>query len=63
MVQQLREAKKSGQPPEAVIEKAGVKPETLAAFSLIDEELEKSEGGAQKNSRLSFPRLKTQWHC
>ena len=48
MVQQLREAKKSGQPPEAVIEKAGVKPEKLAAFSLIDEELEKSEGDQQK---------------
>jgi len=44
MVQQLREAKKSGQPPEAVIEKAGVKPEKLAAFSLIDEEMEKPEG-------------------
>ena len=39
MVQQLREAKKSGQPLEAVIEKAGVKPEKLAAFSLIDEEI------------------------
>jgi len=48
MVQQLREAKKSGQPPEAVIEKAGVKPEKLAAFSLIDEEMEKSEGEQQK---------------
>jgi peptidyl-prolyl cis-trans isomerase D len=48
MVQQLREAKKSGQPPEAVIEKAGVKPEKLAAFSLIDEEMEKSEGDQQK---------------
>jgi hypothetical protein len=48
MVQQLREAKKSGQPPEAVIEKAGVKPEKLAAFSLIDEESEKSEGDPQK---------------
>jgi len=48
MVQQLREAKKSGQPPEAVIEKAGVKPEKLAAFSLIDEELEKPEGDQQK---------------
>jgi len=48
MVQQLREAKKSGQPPEAVIEKAGVKPEKLAAFSLIDEESEKSEGDEQK---------------
>ena len=50
MVQQLREAKKSGQPLEAVIEKAGVKPETLPAFSLIDEELEKSEGGAAKKT-------------
>src|SRR6478672_1167958 len=48
MVQQLREAKKSGQSPEAVIEKAGVKPEKLAAFSLIDEESEKSEGDPQK---------------
>src|SRR6478672_373576 len=48
MVQQLREAKKSGQSPEAVIEKAGVKPEKLAAFSLIDEESEKSEGDKQK---------------
>ncbi len=48
MVQQLREAKKSGQPPEAVIEKAGVKPEKLAAFSLIEEESEKSEGDGQK---------------
>src|SRR6478672_7487769 len=48
MVQQLREAKKSGQPPESVIEKAGVKPEKLAAFSLIDEESEKSEGDQQK---------------
>src|SRR4029077_20072428 len=32
MVQQFREAKKSGQPPEGVIEKAGVKPEKLTAF-------------------------------
>src|SRR6476660_4636137 len=48
MVQQLREAKKSGQPPEGVIEKAGVKPEKLAAFSLIDEESEQSEGDQQK---------------
>src|SRR4029079_448835 len=40
MVQQLREAKKSGQSPEAVIEKAGVKPEKLQAFSLVDEEME-----------------------
>jgi SurA-like protein/parvulin-like peptidyl-prolyl cis-trans isomerase-like protein len=48
MVQQLREAKKSGQSPEAVIEKAGVKPEKLPAFSLVDEEMEKPEGEQQK---------------
>jgi hypothetical protein len=48
MMQQLREAKKSGQPLEAVIEKAGLKPEKLAAFSLIDEESEKPEGEQQK---------------
>src|SRR5205809_1098899 len=48
LVQQLREAKKSGQRIEAVIEKAGVKPEKLAAFSLIEEESEKSEGDEQK---------------
>src|SRR4030095_13887512 len=48
LVQQLREAKKSGQPLEAVIEKAGVKPEKLPAFSLIEEESEKSEGDDQK---------------
>ena len=44
LVQQLREAKKSGQPLDAVFQKAGVKLEKLPAFSLIDEELEKSEG-------------------
>jgi hypothetical protein len=48
LVQQLREAKQSGQPLEAVIEKAGVKPEKLPAFSLIEEESEKSEGDEQK---------------
>src|SRR5204863_9134492 len=48
LVQQLRQAKTSGQPLEAVIEKAGVKPEKLAAFSLIEEESEKSEGDEQK---------------
>ena len=48
LVQQLREAKKSGQPLDAVIEKAGVKPEKLPAFSLIDEESEKSKGDEQK---------------
>jgi hypothetical protein len=63
MVQQLREAKKSGQPPETVVEKAGVKPEKLAAFSLIDEEMEKSEGDPQKKQSPNFSRLKTRWHC
>jgi len=48
MVQQLREAKKSGQSTEAVIEKAGVKPEKLPAFSLVDEEMEKPEADQQK---------------
>jgi hypothetical protein len=50
LVQQLREAKKSPGGPglEAVIAKAGVKPEKLEAFSLIDEESEKSDGAEQK---------------
>src|SRR5215475_3225399 len=48
LVQQLREAKKSGQPLEPVLEKAGRKPEKLPAFSLIDEEAEKSDGNEQK---------------
>jgi peptidyl-prolyl cis-trans isomerase D len=48
LVQQLREAKKSGQPLEAVMEKAGVKPEKIPAFSLIDEEAEKAEGNGEK---------------
>jgi peptidyl-prolyl cis-trans isomerase D len=48
LVQQLREAKKTGQPIDAVAEKAGMKPEKLPAFSLIDEESEKAEGDQQK---------------
>jgi peptidyl-prolyl cis-trans isomerase D len=48
LVQQLREAKKTGQPFEPVIQKAGVKPEKIPAFSLIDEEMEKSQGDEQK---------------
>src|SRR5262249_18771138 len=43
LVQQLREAKSSGQPLETAIQKAGVKPEKLAAFSLIEEEQQKSD--------------------
>lgn len=48
LVQQLREAKQSGQPLDAAIGKAGIKPEKLTAFSLIEEESEKSEGDEQK---------------
>jgi len=48
LVQQLREAKKSSQSLDPVIAKAGVKPEKLPAFSLIDEEAEKSDGNEQK---------------
>jgi hypothetical protein len=43
LAQQLREAKKSGQPLDAVIQKAGAKTENLPAFSLIEEEEEKSD--------------------
>jgi len=44
VVQQLREATKSGQPLEATIQKAGVKSEKLPAFSLFEEETTKSQG-------------------
>jgi hypothetical protein len=49
LVQQLREAKNSGQPIETAIQKAGAKPEKLAAFSLIEEEQQKSDGKEPKN--------------
>jgi len=48
LVQQLREAKKSNQSLDAAIENAGLKPEKLTAFSLIDEELEKSDSNEPK---------------
>src|ERR1044071_9586045 len=48
LVQQLREAKKSGQPLDSAVQKAGLKPEKLPPFSLIDEEAEKSDGNQQK---------------
>src|SRR6266568_9677231 len=44
LVQQLREAKKSGQLLEAAIQKAGAKPEKLPPFSLMEEETTKSQG-------------------
>jgi hypothetical protein len=49
LVQQLREAKNSSQPLETAIQKAGAKPEKLAAFSLIEEEQQKSDGKEPKN--------------
>jgi hypothetical protein len=49
LVQQLREAKKSGQPIEAAIQKAGVKLEKLPTFSLIEEEQEIPAGKEQKS--------------
>jgi SurA-like N-terminal domain/PPIC-type PPIASE domain len=58
LVQQLREAKKSGQPLDAVVEKAGVKPEKLPAFSLIEEESEKPEGSEQKKQSPELREIK-----
>jgi len=58
LVQQLREAKKSGQPLDAAIQTAGVKPEKLPAFSLIEEESEKSEGNEQKKQSPELLTLK-----
>ena len=43
LVQQLREATKSGQPLEAAIQKAGAKAEKLPPFSLFEEETTKSQ--------------------
>ena len=58
LVQQLREANKSGQPLEAAIQKAGVKPEKLAPFSLIEEEPAKAEDKKPKNEASELMALK-----
>src|SRR5215467_7049514 len=58
LVQQLREAKNSGQPIETAIQKAGAKPEKLAAFSLIEEEQQKSDGKEPKNQPPELPAVK-----
>jgi hypothetical protein len=44
LANQVREATKSGQPLEAAIQKAAVKPEKLPPFALIEEEKRKPEG-------------------
>jgi hypothetical protein len=54
LVQQLREAKKSPAALEAAIQKAGVKPEKLPPFSLIEEEPAKSE---DKQPKKEDPQL------
>ena len=48
LVQQIREATKSGQSLEATIQKAGAKPEKIPPFSLIEEEKTKPEGKEPK---------------
>jgi peptidyl-prolyl cis-trans isomerase D len=58
LVQQLREAKKSGQPLETAIQKAGVKPEKLPPFSLIEEEAAKGEDNKAKNESPELLTLK-----
>jgi hypothetical protein len=58
LVQQLRQAKTSGQPLEAAIQKAGVKPEKLPPFSLIEEEQEKTEDKKPKNEAPEVIALK-----
>ena len=57
LVQQLREAK-SGQPLEAAIQKAGIKPEKLPPFSLIEEEAAKDEDKKPKNETPELIALK-----
>ena len=48
LVQQIREATKSGQSLEATIQKAGAKPEKIPPFSLMEEEKTKPEGKEPK---------------
>jgi hypothetical protein len=58
VVQQLREAKQSGQPLEAAIQKTGVNADKLPPFSLIEEEQQKSDGKEQKNQPSELPAVK-----
>ncbi len=58
LAQQLREAKKSGQPIEAEIQKAGAKSEQIPAFTLIDEEVVKSDGKKPANESEELLTLK-----
>src|SRR6266496_3839016 len=58
VVNQLREATKSGQSLEATIQKAGVKPEKLPAFSLMEEEKAQSEDKEPKNQPADLATIK-----
>ena len=60
LAQQLREENKSpaGAGLQAAIEKAGVKPEKLPPFSLIEEEQEKSDAKEQKNQSSELVAVK-----
>src|SRR5262249_45516916 len=50
VVQQLREAKQSGQPLEAAIQKTGAKAEKIAPFSIMDEQKSESKDKEQKKN-------------
>jgi hypothetical protein len=59
VVQQLREAKQSGQPLEAAIQKSGAKAEKLPPFSLFEEEKPNSqEKEPKKNEPADLPAIK-----
>ena len=59
IVQQLREAKQSGQPLEAAIQKPGAKAEKVPPFSLIEEEKPKSqEKEPKKDQPADLPMIK-----
>jgi len=59
VVQQLREAKQSGQPLEAAIQKTGGKTEKIPPFALIEEEKPKPEDKEpKKNEPADLPSIK-----
>src|SRR5438876_5399434 len=58
VVNQLREATKSGQLLEAAIQKAGAKPEKLPPFSLIEEEKTKPDSKETKNESSDLAAIK-----
>src|SRR5206468_10376596 len=53
VVQQLREAKQSGQPLEGAIQKAGVKAEKVPPFALIEDDKSKSQDKEPKKNEPS----------